>query len=146
MKPLYYVAVGLLSLVACQKKDSTPVVEAAFDAPFVLRYAQQAQLPDQTAPELTLHVMDIEDSRCPQVEGVYCFWAGLVKTEVSIEDQSGQQQIIELAHGAMEFMPDTVTVQANSRRYLVKLHDVTPAPARTNRKEDKRATFTVRRL
>ncbi|GAB2468731.1 hypothetical protein GCM10011375_29850 [Hymenobacter qilianensis] len=143
MKLLYYsFVVGLAGLASCQKEDATPLLTAAFNQPVTLRFQQSAALPNQNTPELTITVKDVNDSRCPS--DVICFWAGVVYTNLGIQDQSGASQTLTLSLGGIN---DTVApVQANGQQYNIILKEVMPYPKGNDvPKEDKRVVLAIRR-
>ncbi|SMB79716.1 hypothetical protein SAMN00120144_3984 [Hymenobacter roseosalivarius DSM 11622] len=141
---IYVFALGLLLLASCKKGgDSTPHLDALFDEKFVLRYTQSAGLPDQQRPELTVTVDDVLDKRCPS-----CGDGGFVTTVLRVEDQQGSPQTATLCLYCGPTSSDTLTVRANSRRYVLRLHQVNPAPVAAPaslKKEEKQVVLSVKR-
>ncbi|RZK91971.1 MAG: hypothetical protein EOO62_33780 [Hymenobacter sp.] len=145
MKIFYsLVSIGLLlSCLGCKKESDTPQVEAPFNQQFTLGYPQTAYLPAQSAPELTISINDILDTRCPANRS--CFLAGDVRTSVGVRGQNGTNQTATmcLGCGPGTGLTDSAVVQANSRRYVLRLHTVTPVAAAA--KSDYSVTLTVKR-
>lgn len=144
MKSLYYSLVAGLAVVAgCQKEDATPLLAASFERALTLRYQQSAALPNQSAPELTITVEDVRESRCPS--DVTCVSAGGVGTDLRIQDQSGASQTLTLRLVGLSTGTDSAAVQANGRRYTIALKEVTPYPTGNDvPKKDKRVVLTIR--
>lgn len=148
MKSLYSLAASLLCLAACSKeKDNTPRLSGAFNQPLTLRYAQSADLPDQQMPELTVSLEDVIDSRCPP-----CFSPGIVQALIAVRSQDGEQQTLKLCLGcgSATGLSDSAAVQTNNRRYVLRLHQVTPEPTSSNstsanKNKDKQIVLTVQR-
>lgn len=138
----YFLLAGLVSLTSCEKEDTTPLLTASFEQAITLRYQQSAALSDQSSPELTVTVEDVNDRRCPS--NAFCFVPGIVYTNLGIQDQSGAIQPLTLRlDGTVD---SAATVQANGRQYSVVLRDVTPYPVGGDvPKKDKRVVLTVRR-
>ncbi|GAB2470261.1 hypothetical protein GCM10011375_40890 [Hymenobacter qilianensis] len=134
----------MLCVVACTKeKNTTPILDAAFNQPFTLRYTQRASLPDQQAPELIVTVTDVLDKRCPS-----CGDGGFVTTDLRVEDQQGSAQTVTLCLYCGPEISDTLTLRANRRRYGLRLHQVTPAPLAgpaSLKKEEKHVVLSVQR-
>lgn len=138
----FVLAFFLTSLWGCKKESNTPQVEALFDKQFIIGYPQTAYLPAQSSPELTLSIDDIADTRCPL--NTSCFLAGDVRTSVGVREQNGTKQVATLCLGCGSAGPtDSAVVQANSRRYVLRLHKVTPVAA--SAKSDYNVTLTVKR-
>lgn len=70
--------------------------------------------------KLTVKVVSVEDSRCP--EGVVCVWAGDAKVVIKVTNNKGKSQTFEL-HTNLE--PKAVKFD----NYEIKLGEVTPYPA-----------------
>jgi len=117
---------GALSFWGCQKDASRPEIEAGFNQQFTFDYVQRVNLPTQSAPELRLDIENIADSRCPPT--ISCFLAGNVQTTLGITEQSGTRQTATLCLGCGPTAgpADSAVVQANNRRYVLRLHTVTP--------------------
>lgn len=145
MKPPYILIVSLLCLLGCKKSEqAAPLIDAAFNQQILLHYQQTATLPNQSAPELTLTVEDINDSRCPKEAN--CILPGEVPTVLGVKDQSGSSQTLTLRLIGISTTPDSAVVQANGRNYTVVLHEVTPYPSISEiAKKDKHVLLTVKR-
>jgi len=136
-----YLVFGLL-LLGCEKESSVSDVAAPFGQEFTLRFTQSARLPEVNEPELTLTATDIVDSRCPP-----CGAPGTAKTVLRVQDQVGHQQTLTLCLDCGTEFRDTVTVRANSRRYQLTLHRVTPEPVAepaSPKKEGKQVVLSVK--
>lgn len=143
---VFYSLVSVIVLSAClgcKKESDPPQVEAPFNQQFTLGYPQTAYLPAQAAPELTIAIDDILDTRCPSNRS--CFLAGDVRTSVGVRGQNGTKQTATLCLGCGPGtgLADSAVVQANSRRYVLRLHNVTPVAAAA--KSDYSVTLTVKR-
>lgn len=134
---------ALMSFLGCKKSSDAPQVEAAFNQQFTLGYPQLAYLPTQASPELTVTIDGITDTRCPP--NTNCFVAGNVQVTVSLQGQAGTKQTATmcLGCGTAPSPTDSAVVQVNSRRYVLRLHEVTPVAAAA--KSDYRVTLTVKR-
>lgn len=135
MKPLFVKSAIILAatmglLTGCEKDDATPVVAAAFAERVALRQQQSGAFPSQRAPELTITVDKISDSRCP--EDVVCVWGGEAETTLTVRSENGTSQVLTLWLAGTGSRPNSATVPANGRRYLVVLHAVTPYPKARN--------------
>jgi hypothetical protein len=133
----------LMSCLSCKKESDTPQVEAAFNQQFTIGYPQTAYLPTPSSPELTVSVDDIVDTRCPP--NITCLLAGNVQATVGVRGQSGAKQaaLLCLGCGPTTGLTDSAVVQANSRRYVLRLHTVTPILAAA--KSDYQVTLTIKR-
>lgn len=129
--------------LGCKKEAATPLVEALFNQQFTVGYLQSAYLPTQAAPELAISVDDIADTRCPT--NVTCLLTGNVQATVGIRGQSGAKQVVTLCLGCgpTTGLLDSAVVQANSRRYVLRMQRVTPVAAAA--KSDYRVEMIVRR-
>ncbi|OWP61574.1 hypothetical protein CDA63_18700 [Hymenobacter amundsenii] len=145
MRFLSIIIVSLWCLAGCKKNDDFSArVNAAFNKPVTLRYQQGAALPNQSAPELTITVDDVDDTRCPT--HLSCAVPGLVQTALSIRDQNGALQPVTLRLIGLSSEVDSAAVQANGRRYTIVFQDVTPYPGRKAvPKQDKRVVLLVKR-
>jgi len=134
---------GALSFWGCQKDASRPEIEAAFNQQFTFDYVQRVNLPTQSAPELRLDIENIIDSRCPP--NLACLLAGNVQTTIGIIEQTGTKQTATLCLGCgpAAGVTDSAVVQANSRRYVLRLHTVTPVAGAD--KSAYQVTLTVKR-
>ncbi len=75
MKFLFVLTAFVWCLAGCQKDDSAaPRIDAPFGQQITLRQQQSGAFPNQRAPELTIQVEAVNDSRCPQ--DVVCVWGG----------------------------------------------------------------------
>lgn len=70
--------------------------------------------------KLTVKVLSVEDSRCP--EGVDCVWAGDAKVKIKVTNNKGKSQTFEL-HTNLD--PKAIKFD----KYEIKLGEVTPRPA-----------------
>jgi hypothetical protein len=134
---------GALSFWGCQKDASRPEIEAAFNQQFTFDYVQRVNLPTQSTPELRLDIENIIDSRCPP--NLACLLAGNVQTTIGIIEQTGARQTAKLCLGCgLTAGPtDSAVVQANSRRYVLRLHIVTPVAGAN--KDAYQVTMSVKR-
>lgn len=111
-----------LGLAACQKSEVGPVsppadIAAAFDSEFTLYYQQQAYVPTQAQPELTVRVEEVAYSFCP--EGMMCFVGTNAWPTLRVTDAQGQTQVVPQAPRRFLLPHDTLSVRANGRRYLL---------------------------
>jgi len=145
MRFLSIVIGSLCCLAGCQKNDAFSArVDSAFNKPVTLRYQQGAALPNQSAPELTITVDDVDDTRCPT--HLACAVPGLVQTALSIRDQNGAIQPVALRLIGLSNEADSAAVQANGRRYTIVLQQVTPYPGpKAVPKQDQRVVLLVKR-
>lgn len=145
MKWHYLLAAGLCGLTSCTNDESfSPRLNAAFNQPLTLRYQQRAALPNQSAPELTVGVDTLEESRCPR--NLNCVQGGTARVVLGIRDQGGATQSLALELMGLSTTIDSAAVQVNGRRYVVVLHEITPYPDRTNIANDqRRVVLTVKR-
>lgn len=133
----------IFNSLGCKKETPVPQVEALFNQQFTVGYLQSAYLPTQAAPELAVSLDDITDTRCPT--NVTCLLAGNVQATVGIRGQSGTKQVVTLCLecGPTTGLLDSAVVQANSRRYVLRMQRVTPVAAAA--KSDYRVEMIVRR-
>jgi hypothetical protein len=133
----------LLNCLGCQKESGTPRVASPFNQQFALSYSQTAYLTTQASPELTVTLDDIVDTRCPP--NITCLLAGNVQATVGVRGQSGAKQaaLLCLGCGPTTGLTDSAVVQANSQRYVLRLHTVTPVLAAA--KSDYQVTLTIKR-
>lgn len=148
MKLVSWLALGLAMLLGGCKKEATPTpnVDAPFNQRFLLRYERSAALPAQSAPELTVTIDDVVDTRCPQ--NITCLSPGDVRAVVGVKNQAGERQTATLCLGCdpSTKLSDSAVVQTNNRRYVLLLSDVTPVPTALNQpKKDKQVQLTVKR-
>ena len=145
MKSRYLVAAGLCCLGGCNPDDSfSPRIDAAFNQSMTLRHRQRAALPTQRAPELTVGVDTLEESRCPR--NINCVQGGTARVVLGIQDQGGATQSLALKLMGLSTTIDSAVVPANGRRYVVVLHEVTPYPNTTTIANDqRRVVLTVKR-
>jgi len=145
MKVFYsLVSVALLSsFLGCKKESDTPQVEAPFNQQFTVGSMQSAYLPTQASSELTISIDDILDTRCPT--NMTCLLPGNVQATVGVRAQNGTKQVAAmcLGCGPTTGLTDSAVVQANSRRYVLRMHNVTPVAAAA--KSDYKVTLTVKR-
>lgn len=132
-----------LSFGGCKKDANRPETEAAFNQQFTFDYVQLVNLPTQSSPELRLSIDNIADSRCPP--NLACLLAGDVQTTVSITEQTGAKQTAKLCLGCGPVVgpADSAVVLANSRRYVLRLHTITPVAGAD--KSAYQVTMTVKR-
>lgn len=69
--------------------------------------------------KMTVKVLSVEDSRCP--EGVDCVWAGNAKVKIQVKNSKGKSQTFELN---TNLDPKAVKVD----NYEIKLGEVAPYP------------------
>ena len=145
MKTPCVLAAGLCLLASCKKGDSFPArIDAAFNQQVTLRYQQGAALPNQSAPELTITVDDVQEMRCPSE--VTCLQPGEVVTVLGIQDRNGAGQPVTVRLDGLSVGNDSAAVQANGRNYTIVLKEVTPYPIRSvEPKERSRVVLIVRR-
>jgi hypothetical protein len=112
-----------LSLGACHKSDVKPdeqsaEIAASFDKDFTLHYQQQASLPTQQQPELTVKLDEVSFTYCPP--RAMCFMPTMAWPTLRITDAQGQAQVQPQATPSKVLVPnDTLSVRANGRRYLL---------------------------
>ncbi len=144
MKFLLVLTAFLGCLTGCQKDESVaPRIGAPFNQQVALHQQQSGAFPSQRAPELTVTVDKISDSRCP--EDVTCIWAGEVETTLTVRGENGTAQALTLKLSGLSPRQDSATVQADGRRYLVVLHAVAPHPKRNSGPQPKSVVISVRR-
>jgi hypothetical protein len=139
---LLVIAVSL-NCLGCKKESTTPQFEALFNQQFTLGYPQSAYLPTQSSPELTVSLDDILDTRCPP--NAQCLLAGNVQATVGVRGQNDPKQVATLCLGCgpATGLTDSAVVLANSRRYVLRMHSVTPIIA--SAKNDYQVSLTIKR-
>ena len=145
MKVLCILTAGLWCLTGCKDDNSfSPRIDAAFNQQMTLRYQQSAALSNQSAPELTVRIDTLEESRCPR--NFTCLRGGTARVVLGIQDQGGAKQSLALELMGQSTTIDSAAVQANGRRYVLVLHEVNPYPTGTETAREKmRVVLTVKR-
>ncbi|TGE06273.1 hypothetical protein [Hymenobacter fodinae] len=120
--PVFLLLTGL-GLGACHKSDVKPdeqpsEIAAAFDKDFTLHYQQQASLPTQQQPELTVKLDEVAFTYCPP--NAKCLVGTMAWPTLRITDAQGQTQVLPQVTPPKNLLPnDTLSVRANGRRYLL---------------------------
>ncbi|RFP63754.1 hypothetical protein D0N36_17625 [Hymenobacter lapidiphilus] len=118
-------ALLLLALLAactsCGSEAEPKVVATAFGKDFDLHYRQSATMPSVASPELTVLVEDLQFSICPS--NARCSVPDHVLPTLAISGHDGQTQLLKLPSSGRLIVnseyPDTTSVRANGRRYVV---------------------------
>lgn len=129
MKTRYYLPAALLLLAACNKSgsDAGPKsVATGFGQDFTLQYRQEATLPPESKPELTVLLEELDYRICPK--NARCFLPDLVSPTLAITAADGQTQRVLLPSSDQQQIssslpPDTTSIRANGRRYVVYYKD-----------------------
>lgn len=123
-----FARITLASLLMCTLAaciPTTPVPSTSIQAPLTVKLSQSNPNLVLEGAGLTLKLLEVRDSRCPQ--GVQCFWAGEVGITLEIAKvgvQYVRQPLYTLFDSSARSEPKRVLAEG----YEFKILEVTPTP------------------
>ncbi len=120
----------LCTLAACAPTSSSapipaPSVQAPVKAPLTVQLSQSNPNLALEGAGLTLKLLEVRDSRCPQ--GVQCFWAGEVGITLEIA-KIGVQYVRQPLYTLFDVNARSEPKRVLAEGYEFRILEVTPAP------------------
>ena len=132
----YFLYSLMMVIVGACQEDQGKLKHVELNEGFILAVGHTAILSEEDG--LSIQLVRVEDSRCPDNSGINCVWVGQAVVYVKLEPEVGE-------------MPESDLNTFNKKELLfnglkIELVDVTPYPKSTSEDNSKKiATFRVTR-